>query len=140
SNSIQRRQAEGATETLRLRQIIEAHKNLYSIQPMFVDYKGLKAEFEASLDPSELEDFCCPITHELFDIPVSTILGSTYELSAIVSSLSRKPVDPCTGTELTDTKLSGVHSLVKVLNRKVETFAKLYYAKPHNDKKEYLQP
>ena len=107
---------------------------------MFVDYQGLKDEFEASLDPIEAENYRCPISLELFDIPVSTSSGATFELSVIATALSINPADPSTGEELTDTKLVTNKSLVMVLNRKVEVFAKLYYAKLDDDKKESLQP
>jgi U-box domain len=47
-----------------------------------------------SLNP---ENFCCPITFELFKDPVRLLYsGSTYERSAIVKSLLKNPICPLT--------------------------------------------
>jgi STIP1 family protein 1 len=47
----------------------------------------------------------CPITLDLFQDPVVTPYGHTYERSAILAHLERTPVDPLTNNPLTPDQL-----------------------------------
>ena len=47
--------------------------------------------------PSPPDELCCPITLQLFQDPVKTLHGQTYERAAIEDWLESKSTDPMTG-------------------------------------------
>eukprot|EP00933_Yihiella_yeosuensis_P016398 TRINITY_DN14029_c4_g1_i1.p1 TRINITY_DN14029_c4_g1~~TRINITY_DN14029_c4_g1_i1.p1 ORF type:complete len:100 (-),score=10.61 TRINITY_DN14029_c4_g1_i1:76-342(-) len=58
-----------------------------------------------SAQPSqdEPQHLCCPVTHSLYEDPVVTMGGNTYERSAILAYWEQRggdPVDPLTNTVL----------------------------------------
>ena len=66
-------------------------------------------EISTSIDgPVEL---CCPITLQLFQDPVKTLHGQTYERAAIEDWLESKSTDPMTGETLKIKGLSRLSSL-----------------------------
>ena len=48
------------------------------------------------------ELYLCPLTHELFDQPVMTLEGYTYERHAILQHLRHRKTDPISKTKLTE--------------------------------------
>lgn len=67
------------------------------------------AESKAASRPEPPQDLLCPILHELFEDPVSTADGHTYERSAIERWLMTKNTSPVTGTVLEHKKLIPNH-------------------------------
>ena len=54
----------------------------YCKNPIFIDYRGLKEEFEQHMEeqnPDEINNYQCPISCGLLDIPVTTECGTTFE-------------------------------------------------------------
>ena len=78
------------------------------------------------LNSSHPEPFICPLTKELFDTPVMTRAGDTYERYAILQYLKQNQCDPFTKLPLTESDLipntavlSAVHKYKKKIYEKV---------------------
>ena len=80
------------------------------------------------LNSSHPEPFICPLTKELFDRPVMTREGDTYERYAIVQYLKQHQCDPFTKLPLTESDLipnTGLLSAVHKYKKKI--YAKVYW-------------
>ena len=61
------------------------------------------------------QQFCCPITGDVMQDPVSTADGHTYGRAAIERWLSNHNSSPLTGSELPHTELTPVHALRQLI-------------------------
>ncbi|NGX31385.1 MAG: hypothetical protein K940chlam8_00753, partial [Chlamydiae bacterium] len=76
-----------------------------------------KIKSEINFEPSELEDFTCPITLEIFKDPVIDRHGHTFERSAIESHLKTRNVCPLSNEPITREELTPN----RILRQKIET-------------------
>lgn len=75
------------------------------------------------LDEEIPEEFCCPLTKQLFVDPVMTKNGHTFERSAILKHLETSSICPISGKELTKEELAPnlfIKSLVQKHAQKLE--------------------
>jgi len=71
-------------------------------------------------DNEELEHLTCPLTHELFEDPVSTKYGHTYSRKAIEKWLETHDTDPLTKNPLTMDDLAPNYSIRKAVECQVK--------------------
>lgn len=59
------------------------------------------------------DEYCCPISEDLFEDPVTTVDGQHYDRSAITRWFQIRRSSPCTGMPLANTTLSTDRRMVK---------------------------
>ena len=73
------------------------------------------------------EPYLCPLTGELFDQPVMTPEGNTYERHVILNRLKNSKIDPITKTKLTEADLIPNNAVLSAVYK----YKKKYYEKDY---------
>ena len=96
------------------------------MRPMLDCLKDMDIGIEAILP----EELTCPLTNVLFDTPVLTPGGNTYESNAILQHLKYQKFDPISKESLTEKQLfpnNAVLHAVEMYKKKCEWFTREYW-------------